>query len=66
MSKWTPVKNSLIPAIVQVKIVWFVNNSCNFMKFAEWCFILWVKLPYHMAVMYLWMLDLKFKSEVRV
>ena len=26
----------LIPAVVRVMSVWFVN-ACNFMKFVEWC-----------------------------
>ena len=31
----TPVKNGLIPAVVQMMSAWFVNNGCNFMKFVE-------------------------------
>ena len=45
MSNSTPVKNRLIPAVVQVMSVWFVNNGCNFMKFVEWCLVPHI-LPY--------------------
>ena len=35
MSNSTPIKNGLIPAVVQMMSAWLVNNGCNFMKFVE-------------------------------
>ena len=29
----TPVKNGLIPAVVQTLSVWLVNDGCDFVKF---------------------------------
>ena len=33
MSNLTPVKNRLIPVVVQMMSAWFDNDGCNFMKF---------------------------------
>ena len=35
MPNSTPVKNGLIPAVVQVMSAWFVNNGYTFMKFVQ-------------------------------
>ena len=56
MSNSTPVKDGLIPAVIQMMNVWFVNNGCNFMKFVERCFIPCV-LPYGSDVT----VDVRFK-----
>ena len=45
MSKSTPVKNGLIPAVVQVKGAGLVECAYDFMKLVEWCFVPFV-LPY--------------------
>ena len=34
-----PVKNRLVPVIVQVKSAWCVDSECNFMKFVVGCFV---------------------------
>ena len=39
MSNSRPVKNRLIPAVVQMTSVSFVDDGCNFMTFVEQCLI---------------------------
>ena len=38
VSDSAPVKNSLVPAIVQAS-TWCVDSGCNFMKFVVGCFV---------------------------
>ena len=39
MSNSTPVKNRLIPVVVQMMSAWFVYDGCYFVKFLKWCLI---------------------------